>query len=118
VADLKIDSRRDGAFGLVTLGGEARLEVIDGLRAAARGLKADGAKHILLSMKDLVFVDSASVGAVLELQRECADAGGLLVLYALPGRLARMLDAMGLTGRLRIAATEPAARLACLPAPA
>ena len=118
MADLKIESRRDGPFGLIRLEGEARLEVIDGLRAAARLLKADGAKHLLVSMKDILFLDSASVGAVLEIQRECTEAGGVLVLYALPGRIARMLDAMGLTGRLRIATCEPAARLVCVPATA
>ena len=116
MADLRIDAKCDGPIGLVRLSGEARLEVVDGLRKATRGLQALGARHVLVSLKDVTFADSASVGAVLELEKEVSTAGGILVLHTVPVRIARMLDAMGLSGRLRIAPTEVAARALCGPA--
>ena len=116
MADLKIDARREGAIGLVRLSGEARLELIDGLKAAVRRLRTEGAKCVLLSLKDMTFVDSASVGAVLELDKEISAGSGSLVLCAIPVRVAKMLDAMGLSGRLKIAANEAAGRKACGPA--
>ena len=115
MAGLDIDARREGPIALLKLSGEARLEVIDALRSTARTLRTEGAKHFVLSLKDVKFVDSASVGILLELQKETTAGGGQLVLCAIPARIARMFDAMALTGRFRIAATEEKAREACVP---
>ena len=110
MAGLTVDARRDGPFGLVKLKGEARLEVIEPLRAHAKGMLADGVVRVLVDAAGLAFADSASIGILLELEREAAKAGGGLVLHSASKRVTRMLEGMGLTGRLKLFETEAAAR--------
>ncbi len=112
MADLVVDARRDGDFGLVRLRGEARLEEIDLLRERARAVLAAGAKHLLVGLQGLTFADSASVGALMELEKDVTARGGAVVLHGMAPRLAEMLDAMGLSGRFKVAANEAAARKA------
>jgi anti-anti-sigma factor len=107
---LTVDARRDGPFGLVKLKGEARLELVEPLRAQVKGMLADGIARVLVDAVGLAFADSASIGILLELQREAEQAGGGLVLYAATKRMTRMLEGMGLTGRLKLFETETAAR--------
>ncbi len=73
MAGLTVDARRDGSFGLVKLRGEARLEVIEPLRAHARDMLATGTTRLLVDAAGLAFADSASVGILLELERDAAS---------------------------------------------
>jgi anti-anti-sigma factor len=112
MADLEIDAKRDGAFALVTLKGEARLEQIDRLRGAVRPLIDAGATKVVVGFKELKFADSASVGALLELQRAAEEVGGGLAIHGVPTRLARMFEGMGLAARMKSSPSESAARKA------
>jgi stage II sporulation protein AA (anti-sigma F factor antagonist) len=108
--DLAILTSREGPIGFVRLSGEARLEVVDAMRQGAMGLLEGGARHLVLSVADLSFVDSASVGVILEVQREVEGRGGRLVLASPPARLRRQFEQMGLLHRLALAPDEKAAR--------
>lgn len=110
VAELRIDARTEGPLGLLTLSGEGRLETIDTLRTEVRGLRAKGAKSLIVGVQSLGFVDSASMGVLLELQEDCVRDGGALVLHGVSVRLRRMLDGMGLSTRFQAVADEAAAR--------
>ena len=112
MADLEIDAKRDGAYAVVALKGEARLEQIDRLRDAVRPLIEEGATRVVVGFKELKFADSASVGALLELQRTAEAAGGGLAIHGVPTRLARMFEGMGLASRMRSSPSESAARKA------
>lgn len=116
MGDLTIDATRDGTVGVIRLKGEARLELIDTLRNEARRLAAAGAKHLLLVLVDVAFIDSASIGVVIELQKEIEGKGGTLVLVGITPRFRRMIEGMGLLGRFRTAPDEAAARK-LLPSP-
>ena len=110
MSDLTIDTRRDGDLAISRLKGEARLEVIGRLTEGARKQIGEGAKHLLFGCADLEFVDSASLGALIEIGKECAAAGGSLVLFGVPPRLRRIMKAMGLESRFKTASDEPGAR--------
>lgn len=110
MSDLVIDARQDGDFGLVRLKGEARLEEADALRKSGRGLLTGGVKHLLIGVKELSFADSASIGTLMELGKDCAARGGTVVLHGCSKRFLKVLDAMGLSGRFKTAANEAAAR--------
>jgi anti-anti-sigma factor len=112
VGDLHVETKRDGDFGILRLKGEARLEEAETVRTAARGLIAGGSKHLLVGVRELTFADSASIGTLIELQKECMAHGGGFVLHGCSGRLSKMLDAMGLASRFKTAATEAAAKKA------
>ena len=108
--ELEIRSRRDGSVGIVALGGEARLERVSALRSEVASLRAAGAKSLILDLSSLTFADSASVGALLDLQRTTAAAGGKMVLVGCPPRLRRQMEDMGLAGRFAMSADEASAR--------
>ena len=110
MASLTVDARRDGPYGLVRLKGEARLEVIEPLRTHVRGLLAAGTTRLLVDAAGLAFADSASVGILLEVQRDAEKAGGGLVLYGATKRLVRMLEGMGLHTVFTLRPDEAGAR--------
>jgi anti-sigma B factor antagonist len=110
MADLEIEAKRDGPYAVVVLKGEARLEQIDTLRATVRALIDEGATRVVVGFKELKFADSASVGALLELQRSAEAAGGGLAIHGVPTRLARMFEGMGLASRMKSSPSEAAAR--------
>jgi anti-sigma B factor antagonist len=109
VADLTVRTKRDGKVAVLSLAGEARLERIGPFRAEARALRAAGVESVLLDLTGLSFADSASVGAFVEIQRACQEAGGRMVLFGCPPRLARQLADMGLEGRFPISPDEASA---------
>jgi anti-anti-sigma factor len=110
VGDLVVETKRDGEFGILRLKGEARLEEVDALRNAARGLLTDGIRHLLVGVRELTFADSASIGVLMELQKESMTKGGGFVLHGCSPRFTKMLDAMGLGSRFKTASTEAAAK--------
>lgn len=115
MGDLTIQRRRDGVVGSLTLGGEARVELIPALGGAVAQLVGEGARHVLVDLSRLEFMDSASLGALLQLSRERIAAGGRLVLVAPSRAVARVLDSCGMRPHFALAATEADAR-ALLPA--
>lgn len=108
-AGLEIASRLEGQVGVLTLEGEARLEIIHGLDEAARALRAQGARHLVLSCAGLSFMDSASISSFLMLEKELRSGAGRLVLCALSRSIQRMFAAAGIGSRFLTAADERAA---------
>lgn len=107
---LDIDVRVEGDLGLVGLSGEARVESMAELEAALLGLPGEGAQHMLFDLSRLRFMDSASAGTLLRVEREQRDRGGRLVLHSLHRRVARLLDAAGLGEHFEVAGDEVEAR--------
>jgi anti-anti-sigma factor len=110
--DLVVTAAYDGgcAAGILRLSGEARLEVVDGLRDRAKEMFDQGARHLVLSIGSLSFADSASIGTVLDLQKQAESRGGRLVLAGPTPRFRRVIEGMGLATRLPIAPDETAAK--------
>ena len=107
---LTVARRTDGDIGFISLKGEARLEVIHRLDDAAQKSRDEGAKHILMDCSRLAFMDSASAGSFIRLEKELTRSGGKLVLYAVPKVIHRLFDAAGLLDRFKTAADEASAR--------
>ncbi len=101
----------DGNVGLVTLGGELRVESIPRLDAAVESAREGGALHLLLDLHRLQFMDSASAGALIRIRHEQLEQGGRLVLFGLQRMVARLIDAAGLGDQFDICGDEEAARL-------
>jgi anti-anti-sigma factor len=110
--DLVVTATYDGgvAAGVLRLSGEARLEVVDSLRERAKEMFALGARHLVLLVGSLSFADSASIGTVLDLQKQVQARGGQLVLASPTPRFRRTIEGMGLASRLPIAPDETAAK--------
>lgn len=106
MADLRIETRRAGDVAFVTLGGEARLELCASLRAKAADLLRAGAKHLLVDVDAVTFVDSASMGVLLEMRRNAVAKGGGLTFVRSPERFRRRLDDMGVLTQFAYAPSE------------
>lgn len=106
---LEVASRREGEVGVLTLTGEARLEVIHVLDEAAEALRGQGARHLVLGLQGLSFMDSASISSFLRLDNDFRSSGGCLILAGVPPVLARLFTATGITRRFSIASDERAA---------
>ena len=107
---LDIDARIEGSLGLIGLSGEARVESMPELEAALQRLPNEGATHLLIDLSRLRFMDSASAGALLRVERHQRDRGARLVLHSLHRRVARLLEAAGLGDHFEVAGDEPEAR--------
>lgn len=110
MADLNVTSRREGPVGVLTVVGEARLENSDVVRTKGLALLRTGAVHLLVDVRALTFVDSASIGLLLDLQKQIPPGGGRMILVGPTERIRKVISAMGLSGHLRTAPDEIAAR--------
>ncbi len=108
--DLRIQGRTEGDVLALSVAGEARLELVGDLERAVRAGLAAGARHVLLGLSDLGFMDSASAGSLLRLKFEAGERGGRLVLHSLAPAIRRLVDRTGLSEALTIAPDEAAAR--------
>jgi anti-anti-sigma factor len=81
---------------VVALSGEADLTTVPELAAALAAQVDAGAVRLTVDLSDLMFLDSASVAALITASRALAARGGTLEL-ARPGQaVARTLDLLGL----------------------
>jgi len=106
VPDLFVETRREGDVGFLLLAGEARLELCESLRTRARELLAAGASHLVVDVDGLTFVDSASMGVMLEMRRRAAEKGGNLTFVRSTERFRRRLDDMGLRAQFAYASSD------------
>jgi len=106
VADLFVESRREDDVAFVLLTGEARLELCANLRARGLDLLRAGARHLVVDVDALSFVDSASMGVLLEMRRKAVDAGGSMTFVRSTERFRRRLDDMGIRAQFAYAPSE------------
>ena len=110
MADLTVTSRREGPVGVLTVIGEARLENSDAIRTKGVALLQTGAVHLLVDVRAMAFVDSASIGLLLDVQKHIPSGGGRMILVGPTERIRKIISAMGLSGHIRTAPDEIAAR--------
>jgi rsbT co-antagonist protein RsbR len=108
--ELQVTARQDGDLGFLAVGGEMRMEIAARLLDSGRELAASGAQHVLVDLTGVIFMDSASLAALIRLDRELGEGKGRLVLYGLSPAVARVLANCGLEGRFPVADDEEGAR--------
>lgn len=108
--DLQVSARLDGEIGLLSVGGEMRMEIAARLLDSGRDLASQGAKRLLVNLGSVVFMDSASLAALIRLDREMGEGEGRLVLFGLSPSVERVLVNSGLEDRFPVADDESAAR--------
>lgn len=69
-------------------------------------LAATGAKHILLNMQGVSFIDSSGLGAILGRYRQIAQLGGKILVVHLEPRVQRLFELAGLLKILTIYQSE------------
>jgi anti-sigma B factor antagonist len=67
----------------------------------------EGATDVVLDCRAVTFVDSSGIGALLDVQKQLAAAGGVLILFGPTEGLARNLALTGLNEVFHIIDTAP-----------
>ena len=91
--------------------GETRLmyPILSDFSTAVTGLITAGQKDILIDLTPVTYVDSATIGCLMDLYRQAAAAGGALKLAGVQKRVETMLTMTGAQNFIEIHADEPGA---------
>ena len=91
--------------------GETRLmyPMLSDFSSAVTGLIAAGQREILIDLAPVTYVDSATIGCLMDLYRQVNGAGGHLKLSGVQKRVETMLTLTGAQNFIEIHADEPSA---------
>jgi anti-anti-sigma factor len=107
---MNVKTEQAGAVSIVRVG-ETRLmyPILGDFAAAVTGLLASGQHEILIDLTPVTYVDSATIGCLMDLYRQTATAGGHLKLSGVQKRVETMLTMTGAQNFIEIHADEPSA---------
>ena len=107
---MNVKTEQLGGISVVRVG-ETRLmyPILNDFSSAVTGLIASGKRDILIDMAPVTYVDSATIGCLMDLYRQVTAAGGHLKLSGVQKRVETMLTMTGAQNFIEIHADEPSA---------
>ena len=107
---MNVKTEQQGAIAIVRVG-ETRLmyPILSDFSSAVAALVADGRRDILIDMAPVTYIDSATIGCLMDLYRQVHGAGGRLKLSGVQKRVETMLTMTGAQNFIEIHADEPSA---------
>ena len=107
---MNVRTEKSGGIAIVRVG-ETRLmyPILSDFSTAVTGMIAAGQKDILIDLTPVTYVDSATIGCLMDLYRQVTTAGGHLKLSGVQKRVETMLTMTGAQNFIEIHADEPSA---------
>jgi anti-anti-sigma factor len=107
---MNVHTEQSGGVAIVRVG-DARLmyPMLGEFAAAVSGLVAAGKRDILIDRTPVTYIDSATIGCLMDLYRQVNTAGGRLKLSGVQRRVETMLTLTGAQNFIEIHADEPTA---------
>ena len=107
---MNVKTDHHGGVAIVRVG-ETRLmyPILSDFSSAVTGLMSTGKKDILIDMTPVTYVDSATIGCLMDLYRQISGAGGRLKLSGVQKRVETMLTMTGAQNFIEIHADVPSA---------
>ena len=107
---MNVKTDHSGGVAIVRVG-ETRLmyPILGDFSSAVTNLLASGKREILIDMTPVTYVDSATIGCLMDLYRQVKNAGGHLKLSGVQKRVETMLTMTGAQNFIEIHADEPSA---------
>ena len=107
---MKLTTEQTGSIAIVRVG-ETRLvyPLLSTLANTVTTMIKSGAHNVLIDLSPVVYVDSASIGCLMDLYRQSAAAGGTLKLANVQKRVETMLTMTGAQQFIEIHGDEPGA---------
>ncbi len=107
---MNLTTEQTGAIAIVRVG-ETRLmyPILSDFSSAVTTLVAAGTRSILIDLTPVTYVDSATIGCLMDLYRQVSSAGGHLKLSGVQKRVETMLTMTGAQNFIEIFADEPSA---------
>ena len=105
---MNVRTEQSGGVAIVRVG-DARLmyPMLADFSAAVNGLVASGKRDILIDLTPVTYVDSATIGCLMDLYRQINNAGGRLKLSGVQKRVETMLTLTGAQNFIEIHPDEP-----------
>ncbi len=93
---MNLNTEHSGGVAIVRVG-EPRLmyPLLSEFADAVTALVKDGERKVLIDLSPVVYIDSASIGCLMDLYRQSAAAGGTLKLSGVQKRVETMLSMTG-----------------------
>ena len=93
---MNVHTEQSGGVAIVRVG-DARLmyPMLGEFAAAVSGLVADGKRDILIDLTPVTYIDSATIGCLMDLYRQVNTSGGRLKLSGVQRRVETMLTLTG-----------------------
>ena len=107
---MNLKTEDNGRVSIVRVG-EPRLmyPILSDFSSAITSLVSAGKNDILIDMTPVTYVDSATIGCLMDLYRQVHGAGGRLKLSGVQKRVETMLTMTGAQNFIEIHADEPSA---------
>jgi anti-anti-sigma factor len=107
---MKVTNDQAGGVSIVRVS-ETRLmyPMLADFSSTVAGLVAAGKREILIDLSPVTYVDSATIGCLMDLYRQVNSAGGHLKLSGVQKRVETMLTLTGAQNFIEIHADEPTA---------
>ena len=107
---MNLKTEENGRVSIVRVG-EPRLmyPILSDFSSAITSLVSAGKNDILIDMTPVTYVDSATIGCLMDLYRQVHGAGGHLKLSGVQKRVETMLTMTGAQNFIEIHADEPSA---------
>ena len=107
---MKLTTENRGDVAIVRVG-ESRMmyPLLNEFSTAVTGLIASSTRKVIIDLSGVGYIDSATIGCLMDLYRQAAAAGGGLKLAGIQKRVETMLTMTGAESVLDIHADEPSA---------
>ena len=107
---MNVTTEHDGRVSIVRVS-EPRLmyPILSDFSSAVTALVSAGRNDILIDLTPVTYVDSATIGCLMDLYRQVRAAGGNLKLSGVQKRVETMLTMTGAQNFIEIHADEPSA---------
>jgi anti-sigma B factor antagonist len=107
---MQVKTEQAGDVSIVRVG-ESRLmyPILGDFATTVTDLVAGGRRQILIDLSPVTYVDSATIGCLMDLYRQVHAAGGRLKLSGVQKRVETMLTMTGAQNFIEIHADEPGA---------
>ena len=107
---MNVQTEQSGGVSIVRVG-DARLmyPMLADFAAAVNTLVASGKRDIVIDLRPVTYVDSATIGCLMDLYRQVRAAGGQLKLSGVQKRVETMLTLTGAQNFIEIHEDEPSA---------
>jgi anti-anti-sigma factor len=107
---MNLTTEQSGSVAVVRVA-EARVmyPMLGNFSSAVTALVGTGQRHIVIDLTPVTYVDSATIGCLMDLYRQVHGAGGHLKLSGVQKRVETMLTMTGAQNFIEIHADEPAA---------
>ena len=107
---MNLRTEQTGNISIVRVG-EARMmyPILSDFSSAVTTLLAAGQHEILIDLAPVTYIDSATIGCLMDLYRQAHNVGGHLKLSGVQKRVETMLTMTGAQNFIEIHADEPSA---------